>query len=83
MIKMDLAFYFDGCPLSWQNFIIWLQKEKDSLYRDVSMDIIQRELKQFNAEYHYAINDNEGFKSPDYVSFDTEQDYTWFTLRWS
>ena len=75
-MKMELAFGLDGCPLAWQNFITWLQKESNNFHRDVAMNIIQRELKKFNAEY---IEHHPEY----YVSFDTEQDYTWFTLRWS
>lgn len=83
MIKMELAHTLVRCPRAWQNFILWLQKETNNFHRDVAMNIIQRELKKFNAEYHYVNHDRESGYPPDYVSFDTEQDYTWFTLRWA
>lgn len=82
MTKMELAFDFAGCPRAWQNFILWLQKERDDFYRDISMNRIQQELKKFNAEYHYAYHTGS-LKTPDYVSFDDEKDYIWFTLKWS
>ena len=83
MTKMELASTLGGCPGAWQNFILWLQRDSNNFYQDVAMNIIQQELKKFNAEYHYVSHDSRMFNPPDYISFDTEQDYTWFTLRWS
>ena len=82
MIKMYLESTLAGCPLSWQNFILWLQKESNNFAQDVAMNIIQQELKKFNAEYNYVCHNKKAFQ-PDYVSFNTEQDYIWFTLRWA
>jgi len=46
--------------------------------RDVSVSIIQRELKPYGGRYHLA-----GSESQEYIEFDTEQQFTLFVLRWS
>jgi len=76
--RFDLHSTFVGCPVYWQNFITHLQNENDMWDRDVSVPIIQRELKPYSGRYHMA-----GSEPNDYIEFDTEQQFTLFVLRWS
>ena len=76
--RFDLHSTFAGCPVYWQNFIIYLQNENDMYDRDVSISLIQRELKPYYGRYHMA-----GSEPWDYIEFDTEQQFTLFVLRWS
>lgn len=76
--RFDLHSTFVGCPVYWQNFITHLQNENDMWDRDVSVPIIQRELKPYRGRYHMA-----GSEPNDYIEFDTEQQFTLFVLKWS
>jgi len=78
MKHFSLHSTFAGCPIYWQNFIIYLNNEFDMWGRDVSVSIIQRELKPYGGRYHLA-----GSESREYIEFDTEQQFTLFVLRWS
>jgi len=69
---------FAGCPVYWQNFIEFLQSEFNMWNRDVSVPIIQRELKQYGGRYHMT-----GSEPDDYIEFDTVRQFTLFVLRWS
>ena len=69
---------FAGCPVYWQNFIEFLQSEFNMWNRDVSVPIIQRELKPYGGRYHMA-----GFEPNGYIEFNTEQQFTLFALMWS
>jgi hypothetical protein len=76
--RFELRNTFARCPVYWQNFITHLQNENDMWNRDVSIPIIQRELKPYNGRYRMA-----GSEPWDYIEFDTEQQFTLFVLRWS
>jgi len=76
--RFELRNTFAQCPVSWQNFITHLQSEFDMWDRDVSVPIIQRELKLYGGRYHIA-----GSEPNDYIEFDTEEQFTLFALRWS
>jgi hypothetical protein len=76
--QFSLHSTFVGCPIYWQNFIIFLQSEFDLWNRDVSVPVIQRELRPYGGRYHMA-----GSESNDYIEFDTEEQFAWFVLRWS
>ena len=76
--RFNLHSTFVGCPVYWQNFITHLQNEFDMWGREVSVTIIQRELKPYGGRYHLA-----GSEPWDYIEFDTEQQFTLFVLRWS
>ena len=76
--RFDLHSTFAGCPVYWQNFIIHLQNENDMYDREVSVPIIQRELKPYGGRYHMADSEPD-----DYIEFDTEQQFTLFALRWA
>lgn len=78
MKHFSLHSTFAGCPIYWQNFIIYLNNEFDMWGRDVSVSIIQRELKPYGGRYHLA-----GSESQEYIEFDTAEQYAWFVLRWS
>lgn len=69
---------FAGCPVYWQNFIIFLQNENDMWNRDVSIPIIQGELKPYGGRYHIA-----GSELYDYIEFNSAEQFAWFVLRWS
>lgn len=78
MKRFDLENRFDHCPVYWQNFIRHLQTEYNYMGRDVSVRIIQRELKKFGGRYHL-----EGSESYDFIEFESEQLLTLFALKWS
>jgi len=67
---------FSGCPVYWQNFIIYLQDYNDMWDRDVSIPIIQRELKKYGGRYHVS-------EPYDHIEFDTAGQFAWFVLRWT
>ena len=69
---------FAGCPVYWQNFIIFLQNENDMWNRDVSIPIIQGELKPYGGRYHIA-----GSELYDYIEFNSAEQFAWFVLSWS
>ena len=69
---------FAGCPIYWQNFITHLQNENDMWNREVSVPIIQGELRPFGGRYHMA-----GSELYDYIDFNTDEQFTLFVLRWS
>ena len=65
-----------ACPAYWAKFIRSLQ---DDPYRDVRMEIIQRELAPYGARYCLADDD----RPTDYVVFESEKMLSWFAMRWS
>lgn len=74
MIKFDIGTKMIDCPTCWVNFISDINTKPG---HDVPMRRIQRELKKYNARYRLA-----GSNSYDYIEFDSEQDLTFFILRW-
>jgi len=76
--RFELRSTLSQCPIYWQNFIIYLQDQIGDYKRDVSMPVLQRELKRFGARYHMA-----GSERWDYVEFETNSHFMWFKLRWS
>lgn len=76
--RFDLHSTFVGCPVYWQNFITHLQNEFDMWGREVSVSIIQRELKPYGGRYHLA-----GSESQEYIEFQDEKQLILFALKWA
>jgi len=76
--RFELRSTLAQCPVYWQNFIDFLQIKFNMWNRDISVPIIQRELRQYGGRYHMA-----GSERWDYVEFETAGQFAWFVLRWS
>ena len=76
--RFSLHSTFAGCPIYWQNFIRFLQGKKGLWGRDVSISVIQHELKQYGGRYHM-----DGSESFPYIEFNTPNQFVLFALRWS
>lgn len=76
MTILHLSTSFHRCPKSWQNFIISL-KEKYSEDGDISVDIIDKELRPYRAQYFEKVSHTL------FVMFEEEKYLTAFALRWS
>lgn len=76
MTILRLSTSFFHCPKSWQNFINFL-KEKHSLEGDMPVDIIDKELRLYHAQYFEKVSHTLC------VMFEEEKYLTLFTLRWS
>jgi hypothetical protein len=76
--RFELRSTLAQCPIYWQNFIVFLQRQLALIDRDVSVPVLQRELRQYGGRYHMA-----GSERWDYIEFDTADQFAWFVLRWS
>lgn len=72
---MKLGYNMVDCPTSWQNFIHQIQRPPPD---DVPLQVIQHELSKFGARYIISHD-----RAPDYVKFESEEQLTWFTLKWA
>lgn len=79
MIGFQLGNSMYQCPRYWANFIYDLQDREKDYSRDVNMSIIHQELKKYGAIY----NEADLGEPNDWISFESEKDFTMFILRWS
>jgi hypothetical protein len=78
LTRFELLSTLVQCPIYWQNFINFLQRQLVLKDRDISVRVLQRELRQYGGRYHMA-----GSSRWDYIEFDTDEQLSWFVLKWS
>jgi hypothetical protein len=84
MIGFYLSGTLDECPPSWKNFIEFHQGKCNSMYDDVQMNLIRKELKDFNAKYTVKWLKSKSYvRSRTFIEFVSDEDYTWFILKWA
>ncbi len=77
MIKMNLGNDMVNCPPVWEHFIDSIAMRDE--YNDVPDDVINAELKKFNAR----MLDHHMYRWRYVVEFDSEHDYLLFLLTYS
>lgn len=78
MIGFKLGNSMIECPVVWFNFIQHLQSKHNNQWYDVSVNTIQKELKQYDGRYRLS-----GSEKTHRIEFQTEAGYTLFVLQWS
>lgn len=78
MIRIMLGHSMPECPKWWENFIADLQQRLNCCGDDVPVPAINYALEKYGARCRYL----PGLSTQVAIDFDSEQNYTLFTLRW-
>lgn len=80
-IRIKLGATMIDCPIYWKNFIVMCQEKYDiSIYCDVPVIIIQKELKLYCARY---IVDYINHMPKQFIEFESEKHLSFFILKFS